>query len=94
MIDQVDTSQSINKMQNLCVFLRFNFCSTTSTNINFFSLIRTYISKTLEKTEWTIQRHWQHWVHKIQDENKQNRKYNTICVVHHYTQTYTNNVNN
>jgi hypothetical protein len=22
--------------------------------------------------EWRIQRHWQHWVHKAQDENKQN----------------------
>ena len=24
--------------------------------------------------EWTIQRHWQHWVHKTQDEDKQNKK--------------------
>jgi hypothetical protein len=24
--------------------------------------------------EWTIQRHWQHWVHKKQDEDKQNTK--------------------
>ena len=23
--------------------------------------------------EWTIQRHWQHWVHKTQDEDKQNK---------------------
>ena len=23
--------------------------------------------------EWTIQRHWQHWVHKSQDEDKQNK---------------------
>ena len=22
--------------------------------------------------KWTIQRHWQHWAHKIQDEDKQN----------------------
>ena len=22
--------------------------------------------------EWTIQRHWQHWEHKTQDEDKQN----------------------
>jgi hypothetical protein len=22
--------------------------------------------------EWTIQRNWQHWVHKTQDEDKQN----------------------
>ena len=25
----------------------------------------------------TIQRHWQHWIHKTQDENKQNKKHNT-----------------
>jgi hypothetical protein len=24
--------------------------------------------------EWTIQRNWQHWVHKTQDENKRNKK--------------------
>jgi hypothetical protein len=23
--------------------------------------------------EWTIQRHWQHWVHKTQEEVKKNR---------------------
>ena len=23
--------------------------------------------------EWTIQRQWQHWVHKTQDEGKQNK---------------------
>ena len=23
--------------------------------------------------EWTIQRHWQHWVHKTQDEDKQDK---------------------
>ena len=23
--------------------------------------------------EWTIQRNWQHWVHKTQDEDKQNK---------------------
>jgi hypothetical protein len=32
----------------------------------------------LEKTEggnqeWIIQRHWQHWEHKTQDEDKQNK---------------------
>ena len=27
--------------------------------------------------EWTIQRNWQHWVHKTQDEDKQNKKHNT-----------------
>jgi hypothetical protein len=39
--------------------------------------------------EWTIQRNWQHWVQKTQDEDKQN----TICVGHHYMQANTNNVN-
>jgi hypothetical protein len=28
-----------------------------------------------------------------QDENKQNKKHNTTCVGHHYTQTNTDNVN-
>jgi hypothetical protein len=27
--------------------------------------------------EWTIQRNWQYWVHKTQDEDKQNKKHNT-----------------
>jgi hypothetical protein len=27
--------------------------------------------------EWTIQRNWQHLVHKAQDEDKQNIKHNT-----------------
>ena len=27
--------------------------------------------------QWTIQRHWYHWEHKIQDEDKRNKKYNT-----------------
>jgi hypothetical protein len=26
--------------------------------------------------EWTIQRHWQHWEHKTQDKDKQNKKHN------------------
>ena len=26
--------------------------------------------------EWTIQKHRQYWTHKIQDEDKQNKKYN------------------
>ena len=33
--------------------------------------------------EWTIQRNWKHWGHKTQDEDKQNKKHNTICVRHH-----------
>jgi hypothetical protein len=31
--------------------------------------------QTLEKTTGQIKRHWQHWVHKTQDEDRQ--KYNT-----------------
>jgi len=32
----------------------------------------------LEKTEeWTIQRHWQHWAHNTQDEDKENTRQNT-----------------
>ena len=57
--------------------------------------------------EWTIQRNWQHCLHKTQDEDKTKRKYttpyvldttmhktekskihNTICLGHHYTQTF------
>ena len=30
-----------------------------------------------DNQEWTIQRHWQHWVHKKQDEDKQNNTHNT-----------------
>jgi hypothetical protein len=26
-----------------------------------------------DNQEWTIQRNWQHWVHRTQDENKQNK---------------------
>jgi len=29
--------------------------------------------------EWTIQKNWQHWVHKKQEEDKQNKNHNTIC---------------
>ena len=29
--------------------------------------------------EWTIQKNWQHWVHKTQEEDKQNKYHNTIC---------------
>jgi hypothetical protein len=37
----------------------------------------------LENTEgailkWTVQRNWQHWVHKTQDEDKQNQKHTPI----------------
>jgi hypothetical protein len=48
----------------------------------------------------TIQRNWQHRVHKTK-KNKTVTQYNTMCgghhlmcVGHHYTQTETNNVNN
>jgi len=27
--------------------------------------------------EWTIQKHWQHWVHKTRDEDKQLTQHNT-----------------
>ena len=43
--------------------------------------------------ERTIQRNWQHWAHKTQDEDKPNKKYNTICVGHHYRQANAYNVN-
>jgi len=36
--------------------------------------------------EWTMQRNWKHWVHKTQDEDKQNKnktQHNTMCVGHH-----------
>jgi len=32
----------------------------------------------LEITTGTFQRNWQHWVHKTQDEDKQNNKHTTI----------------
>ena len=62
------------------------------------SFFYAYIKKTLGKTEegnqqWTIQRNWQHWVHKTPDEDKQNKKHNTIYVGHHYAQINTTNVN-
>ena len=44
-----------------------------------------------DKQEWTLQRNWQHGIHKTQD--KQSYKHNTICVGHHCTQTNTNEVN-
>ena len=28
--------------------------------------------------KWTIQRNWQHWAHKIQDEDKQNKNHATM----------------
>jgi hypothetical protein len=36
--------------------------------------------------EWIFQGNWQHWVHKTQEEDKQNQKHNTVCVGHHYAQ--------
>jgi hypothetical protein len=30
------------------------------------------------KKNWTIERKWQHWVHKKQDEDKQNKKHTTL----------------
>jgi hypothetical protein len=43
--------------------------------------------------EWTIQRNWQHWVDKTQDEDEQSKRHNILCVVHHYAQANINNVN-
>ena len=43
--------------------------------------------------KWTIQRNVQHWAHKTQHKDKQNKKYTTIYVGHHYAKTNTNNVN-
>jgi hypothetical protein len=41
--------------------------------------------------ELAIQKNWQHWIHKTQDEDKQSKT--THMCLHHYTQTSTNNVN-
>ena len=30
-----------------------------------------------DNQEWTIQRHWQHWVYKTQDEDKPSKNHNT-----------------
>jgi hypothetical protein len=35
----------------------------------------------LEKTEWSIQRHWQHWVRKSQDEEKTKTQHNNTCTI-------------
>ena len=37
------------------------------------------------KGQCTIQRNWQHWVHKTYNEDKQNKKHNTICGGYHHT---------
>ena len=42
--------------------------------------------------KWTIQRNWQHRVHKTKKNPKQ--KHNTTRVGHHSTQANTNNINN
>jgi len=88
---------------------RYQFCSTV-----ILEKIELYIRTATSKKhinlrenrrgnqEWTIQKNWQHWVHKTiqrnwqhlgtQDEDNQNKKHNTISVVHHYTKTNTNSV--
>jgi hypothetical protein len=38
----------------------------------------------------TIQRNWQHWVHK---KRQKKQKHRAICAGHDYAQTNTNNVN-
>jgi hypothetical protein len=40
-------------------------------------LINVYRENWRSNQEWTIQRHWQHWVHKIQDKDEPNKKHNT-----------------
>jgi hypothetical protein len=45
-------------------------------------------------TTWTIHRNWQRRSHKTKKTTtKKKQKTNTICVVHHYPQANTNNVN-
>jgi hypothetical protein len=39
---------------------------------------RTKTNKTRGNQEWTIQRNWQHWEHKTQDEDKQNKGQSSI----------------
>ena len=43
-------------------------------NINYYVchiFMKSPIKQTLEKTEWTLQRHWQHWVHKTKTNKAQ-----------------------
>ena len=42
--------------------------------------------------EWTIQRNWQHQVHKSQDTRQRQNKI-TMCVEDYYTQANTDNIN-
>jgi hypothetical protein len=44
-------------------------------------------AKLMENQKWTMQRNWQHRIHKTQCEDKPNKKHNTICVGHHHKQT-------
>jgi hypothetical protein len=39
---------------------------------------RAKTNKTRGNQEWTIQRNWQHWEHKTQDEDKQNKGQSSI----------------
>ena len=42
-----------------------------------FGPINIYRKNWRRNQEWTIQRHWQHWAHKTQGQDNQNRKHNT-----------------
>ena len=57
-----------------------------STVANYLKIINSRENRGGNK-EWKIQRNWQHWIQKTQDEDEQNKIHNTLCVVHHYAQT-------
>jgi len=81
---------------SFCTF-SFSNCIVCSSSIHGFWLPLLYLQTLLRKKrrgnqEWTIQRNWQNWVHKTEDEEEQNKYHNTICIGHHYTQANTNNV--
>ena len=46
----------------------------------------------MDNQEWTIQRNWQQWIHKTQDEDKQNKKHNTENKSHVSIQMYDSNI--
>ena len=52
---------------------------STGVNILYYSeALKIYVRETRRgHQKWTIQRNWQHWVHKIHDEDKPNKKYHT-----------------
>ena len=68
----------------ICVLFYTVFCIGYHVSLDFvhkelkgFQLLKRKISINVRENrrgnqEWTIQRNWQHWVHKTQDEDKQN----------------------